>query len=126
MNDAKLLSPIHCSICGERFEMYPSYLAIEYPFLVCQQCDSVAVIETGEKPEHGNKYLDQDSVIEKDGKKMIRMDPDVGDNPVYIDGEKCWRLYKFGGWITQRDPFDYDTADEFFSRISEERVADDH
>lgn len=76
------------------------------------------------KPKHGNEYFGHDSVIEKDGKQVIRMDPDVGDNPVFINGKKCWRRYEIGGWVTQRDPFDCDTIDEFFSRISEERVAD--
>ncbi len=119
MSFAKHGLPTCCSICGGQFGTYPLHLAVEYPFLVCLQCDSEAVIETGEELEHGNEYLDQDSVIEKDGKKMIRTDPDIGDNPVFIDNKKCWRLYKFAGWITQRDPFDCDTADEFFSRISE-------
>ncbi len=112
-------SDLLCAVCKEPFDGIYRITGRDYDNLVCRRCDSEAVTEGREVPEHGNDYLDQDSLIEKDGKKVLRMDPDVGDNPVFIDGKKCWRLYKFGGWVTLRDPFDCDTADEFFSRIFE-------
>jgi len=116
-----------CAICKEQFSGLYMIAGSDYKNLVCRECDERAVTVDGSDPKFGNEYAGRDTVTENsDGEKVIQMAPDVGDNPVYIDGVKCWRLYKFGGWITQRDPFDCDTADEFFSRISEERVTDDH
>lgn len=112
-------SVLHCAVCEERFEVYPPHFTVEYPFLVCQECDSEAVTADGEEPKHGNEYVGRDAVIEKDGKKVHRMDLDIGDNPVFIDSKKCWRLYKFGGWVTLRDPWECDSIDEFFDCLSE-------
>jgi HEAT repeat protein len=104
-----------CAICGEQFEQYGSEFASNYANLVCEFCDEQAVTNDGTPPKHGNEYLGQDSVVEKsDGRKVIRMAPDVGDNPVFIDGEKCWRRYRFGGWITCRDELDCDSIQEFY------------
>jgi len=95
-------SPEECAICGE-------------------SCDEQAVTHDGIRPKHGNAYLGQDSVVEKsNGQEVIRMDPDVGDNPVFIDGEKCWRRYRFGGWVTCRDDFDCDSIQEFYKTHWEE------
>lgn len=78
------------------------------------------------EPQFGNEYAGRDTVVENpDGEKVLQMAPDVGDNPVYIDGEKCWRVYKFGGFVTLWDPFDCDSIDEFSSRMSEEKAVND-
>ncbi|MFC6953484.1 hypothetical protein [Halorubellus litoreus] len=106
-----------CAICGEPFEGYDPDFASNYANLVCDACDERAVTEEAARPKHGNEYLDRDSIVEKeDGTNAIRLDPDVGDNPVFIDGEKCWRRYRFGGWITRRDDHDCSSIEEFHEK----------
>lgn len=40
--------------------------------------------------------------------------PDSEEYPVFIDGEKCWRRYRFGGWVTMEDNNDLDSNEEFY------------
>jgi DNA-directed RNA polymerase subunit RPC12/RpoP len=106
-----------CAICGEEFDSYDSDFASNYANLVCEACDERAVTEKDTRPEHGNEYLDRDSTADtEDGEGAIRLDPDVGDNPVFIDGIKCWRRYRFGGWITRRDDYDCSSIEEFHEK----------
>jgi hypothetical protein len=37
-----------------------------------------------------------------------------GDNPDFIDGIRCFRRYKIGGWLSQRDTLGCDDYDEFY------------
>lgn len=103
-----------CAICGRGFEVHDPEFASRYANLVCEHCDDRAVTGEGERPEHGAEYVGEDHVSDReDGTKVIKMAPDVGDNPVYVDGIKCWRRYRFGGWITRRDDHDCDSLEEF-------------
>lgn len=90
-----------CAICREPFERYDPEFAEGYANLVCEDCDSGAVNKDGEPAEVGPH----------DGQ---------GDNPVYIDGVKCWRRIRFGGYITRKDDFDCDSIQEFHRRHREE------
>ena len=71
-----------CSICKQ--ELADPVFARNYPNFVCRTCDARAVNVNGDKPNHISWA-------------------DDGDNPVFIDGIRCWRLYKFGGFVTMRD-----------------------
>lgn len=82
-----------CAVCQGPLRIDPR-TSQAYPNLVCQSCDSKAVNEDGEEAQIGSA-------------------PQSGDNPVFIDGQKCWRRYKFGGYITRVDQFDCEDIWEF-------------
>ena len=84
-----------CSICS--IPLSDPQFARNYPNLVCRRCDSRAVNVEGQEPRH-NSVLD------------------YGDNPVFIDGLKCWRRYRFGGFVTMRDVLDCSDLSEFYRR----------
>lgn len=100
---------LQCSICEEPFDGIYQIAGSDYENLVCQRCDQRAVTEAGSDPKCAGDQIAENS----EGEKVIQMAPDVGDNPVYIDGEKCWRLYKFGGFITLWDQYDCDSLEAF-------------
>lgn len=91
-----------CPICGTDIG------ESSYPNQVCDDCDERAVNEGGETAKYGFEYLD----LEPDSGGGIQMEPETGTNPVFIDGEKCWRRSRFGGWVTMKDQHDCDTLEE--------------
>lgn len=97
-----------CPICRDG----PMRPRGEFPVEVCEECDQRAVNADGETPWTGYPPEKQSEVDESSNV----VPPDDGENPVFIDGHKCWRRYRFGGWITFLDHYDCDTLDEFYVR----------
>lgn len=104
----------YCSICGSKLP--DGDFALNYPNFVCDECNSTAVNEDGETPWHG--WPPGEEPESEPG--VIQMVPDHGENPVYINGIKCWRRYRFGGHIAFRDTFDCDTLGEFYDAHEKE------
>jgi hypothetical protein len=97
---------VECAICEEERN-------VPGEGFVCKRCDRRAKNADGDRPWHG--WPPGDEPEPKEG--VIQMAPDAGENPVFIDGQKCWRRYRFGGWVTKVDE-NYDSAAEAFGFTS--------
>ncbi len=89
-----------CAICDEPFKWKDPDFASRYTNLVCEDCEMRAVAEKGNEP---GSYPPTASIGHY-------------PNPVFINGQKCWRRYKFGGYITRRDEYDCDSEVEFIDK----------
>lgn len=101
-----------CAICGGELELVAGGMTKSYPNLVCWECDQRAVNEWGEEPKTGAVYREQVKA-ESENPEEVSVSSDSGENPVFIDGKKCWRRYRFGGHVTQVDEFDCENLIEF-------------
>ena len=84
---------IYCAMCNLLLDEFFS----NYPNPICRDCEKRTLNGGGQSARHDSLY-------------------DYGDNPVSIDGKKCWRRYKFGGYITMLDDYDCHDLDEFYER----------
>ena len=98
-----------CPICNAALIDSYSDSFKDYPNLVCRDCDERALSDKAEKAKH-----ELDNMEEPTASDILGMDD--GDNPVFIDGKKCWRRYKFGGWITMLDAYDCKDTEEFYEK----------
>ena len=78
----------------------------------------VRVNAEGEVP-----FLSSSEIVERDGKQILMLGGDWGDNPVFIDGHKCWRRYKFGGWVTLRDFWDISDIGDFYDHVFQDQIS---
>jgi hypothetical protein len=86
-----------CCICKQPLPD-PAF-AGNYPNFVCRECGQRAVNENGDPPHHLSQY-------------------DDGENPVFIDSKKCWRRYRYGGYITMLDELDCRDIGEFYDKYN--------
>lgn len=84
-----------CSICGK--DLPNPAFARGYPNFVCGECGARAMNSQNEAPKHYSQF-------------------DSGDNPVFIDGKKCWRRYRYGGFITMLDDMDCRDIGDFYHK----------
>ena len=92
----KVIQESGCSICTRNgCDDYYLSNGAHYPSLVCRDCDKKAVNSRGDEPMHDD----------------VRA---FGENPVFIDGVKCWRRYRHGGYKTMRDMHDLPTLKDFY------------
>lgn len=106
-----------CGICNRPLDETGPGPGIRYQSMiqVCPECDSRAANANGEPARHIPDQVTHRT--EPDGEEVTGLACiDDGDNPVFIDGIKCWRRYRFGGHVTFRDLLDCETLDAFYER----------
>tara|TARA_R100001594_G_scaffold98708_1_gene133201 strand:- start:345 stop:641 length:297 start_codon:yes stop_codon:yes gene_type:complete len=95
-----------CSICEKNIT---DKSLQQYNNIICLDCDKRALGKEGDKAKHMINKIKSPTMNDC-------LEIDDGDNPVYIDGKKCWRRYKFGSWVTMFDPYDCDSIEEFYEK----------
>ena len=98
--------PGSCSICGGSLGELGGW-EVDYPGLVCRACDNRAL------DERGRRWIEAAPFIPAKPGTVPGYDIEI-PNPVYVDGIRCWRRYRFGGFLTTRDPADSKTLEEFY------------
>lgn len=101
------MAPGECPICGG-----PSPIEGYAGLLICPACDQ-RVVDVDGNP--GEPVL-PDGLAEA-GLDAVMAFEYSEPNPVFVDGKKCWRRYRFGGYVTLRDPWDCATLLEFYDHF---------
>jgi len=93
----RIYGPLYrCRICNAPHE--DQEFAENYNnLLVCGHCESRALTASNDEPFHDSGE-------------------DDGDNPLFIDGIKVWRRYKFSGYITLFDEHDCENVMDFYHK----------
>ena len=103
-----------CCDCHESFDLYKLVLQVKCGFCTLNNCDGLGLDFSLRYPNLVCNDC-QGKALNKDDNSAVHLSwDDDGDNPVFIDGVKCWRRYKFGGYITMRDVHDFPTLTEFY------------
>lgn len=95
-----------CAVCGGSLGELAG-LENSYPGLVCRACDERAL------DERGRPWIEARPVIPMRPGTIPAYDIEE-PNPVFVDGVRCWRRYRFGGFLTMRDPAESRTIEEFY------------
>ena len=103
-----------CCDCHESFDLNELVLQVKCGFCTLNICDDFGLDFSLQYPNLVCNDC-QGKALKADGNSAVHLSwDDDGDNPVFIDGVKCWRRYKFGGYITMRDVHDFSTLTEFY------------
>ena len=89
---------ILCAICSAPLDDFFSH----YLGAVCRDCDGRALNEEGNPARHACDFPESIEYARAHPDTLVDFGDD-GDNPVLIDGHRCWRRYKFGGWVTMKE-----------------------
>jgi hypothetical protein len=101
-----------CSICDKKISN--SNLPAYFPNYVCSDCDKRAVLKDGRLASKlQSQRIENLRSADPFGYKDTLLSSDTGPNPVYIDGQKCWRRYRLGSWITMKDIYNSWSLEEF-------------
>lgn len=99
-----------CPICGDETVENEGV-----PRVVCDDCDDRAVAVRGADGETAEPWHGWPPGTEPESEPgVVTLPPDRGENPVFVDGHKCWRRYRFGGWVTWLDEHDCDSLEAFY------------
>ncbi len=97
-----------CPIC----KTPNSHIVKGFYKMICVECDTKALNVNGEPAKYHKEDIDDNN---------WPFGFDMGDNPVFIDGQKCWRKYHMDRHITMLDDIDCKSLREFIDMTTEDK-----